>query len=343
MDRVIEDAAQQVLGGGLLEREAIEALALAGEGHYDDLLYWANAIRRRFFGDRVRVCSIVPGRLGGCDQDCAFCAQSVRYDTPIEKRARVTPDAEILAAAEQARAAGVPNLGIVYSGRAISDAEFERLVGLVRRIREDYGIGVCASVGIVSDEQARRLAEAGVERYNHNLETSERHFGRIVTTHAYADRVRTVEAALAAGLGVCCGGIFGIGETVGDRIDMALEVRRLGVDMVPMNFLHPIPGTPLGDRSALAPREILATIALYRFILPRAHLKVAGGRVRNLRDLQSWIFCAGATSILTGNYLTTAGRSAAEDMQMLRDLGLEVEGPGCTSRGGRETSAGAVS
>lgn len=333
MDPSIQELAQLVFDGRLLDRPQIEALATAGREHTEDLLYWADAIRRRFFGNRVRVCSIVPGRLGGCDQDCAFCAQSIRYDTPVDKRARTTPDEEILAAAAQARASGVPNLGIVYSGRAITERELQRLESLVQRIGSEYGLGVCASVGIVNAEQARRLAEAGVERYNHNLETSERYFGRIVTTHAYADRVRTVRAVRQAGLKVCCGGIFGIGETEADRIDLALELRRLEVDTVPMNFLHPIPGTPLADAAPLPPWEILRTIALYRFILPRTHLKMAGGRVRNLRDLQSWIFRAGATSILTGNYLTTAGRAADEDMQMLRDLGLEVERNNSTTGG----------
>jgi len=170
----------------------------------------------------------------------------------------------------------------------------------------------------------QRLAAAGVSRFNHNLETSRRHFKDIVTTHCYEDRVKTIQAALKAGLGVCAGGIFGIGETEDDRIDMAVELGRLGVDMVPMNFLHPIPGTPLGNTPALPPREILRIIALYRFILPKTHLKVAGGRVLNLRDMQSWIFYAGCTSILTGNYLTTAGRAVEDDLRMLKDLGLET-------------------
>ena len=183
---------------------------------------------------------------------------------------------------------------------------------------------VCMSLGIVSDENMQRLADAGVVRFNHNLETSERHFAEVVNTHKYEDRVKTIEAGLKAGMGVCAGGIFGIGETETDRIDMALELRRLGVDMVPMNFLHPIEGTPLGNAETMPPREILRIVALYRFILPKTHLKVAGGRVLNLRDTQSWIFQAGCTAILSGNYLTTAGRSVEDDLQMLKDLGLET-------------------
>ena len=187
------------------------------------------------------------------------------------------------------------------------------------------GLNVCASLGVIDDGQALRLRQAGVSEYNHNLETSARHFPQIVTTHRYADRVSTIQAAMKAGLRICAGGIFGIGETENDRIDMALELRKLDVETVPMNFLHPIPGTPLGQTQTLQPREILRIIALYRFILPRTNLKIAGGRVLNLRDMQSWMFYAGANALLSGNYLTTTGRAVEEDMQMLRDLGLEIQ------------------
>lgn len=326
MNSTLQTAAETVFDGGQLTAEAVGRLSAASCEHLDDLLYWANRIRVRYFGNRVRVCSIVPGRLGGCSQDCAFCAQSVRYDTAVDKTPSVLTDEQILAAAAEAKAKGVPNFGIVYSGKAVSDAEVERLVGLTGRIRSEYGLGVCMGLGILGREQMARLATAGVVRYNHNLETSRRHFSDIVTTHSYDDRVATIEAAMAAGLGVCAGGIFGIGESEQDRLDMALELRRLRVDTVPMNFLHPIEGTPLGTLEALEPREILRIIAVYRFILPQANLKVAGGRVLNLRDVQSWIFYAGCTSILSGNYLTTAGRSVEADMQMLRDLGLEPVG-----------------
>ncbi len=326
MNTTIRKSAEDVLAGRRLGRDQAVELAAASKEDFDDLLYWANRIRVRYFGNRIRLCSIVPGRLGGCSQDCAFCAQSARYDTHVDKGPAVLSDEEILAAAAEAKKNGVPNFGIVYSGRAVSEDELVRLTGLIGRIKNDYGLGVCASLGIITFVQAKRLADAGLDRYNHNLETSERHFAEIVTTHNYAQRVATVEAAIGAGLGVCCGGIFGVGEGEDDRIDMAMELRRLGVDTVPMNFLHPIAGTPLGGIATLQPREILRIIAVYRFILPEVDLKVAGGRVLNLRDMQSWIFYAGCTSILSGDYLTTAGRAVSEDMQMLKDLGLEVDG-----------------
>ncbi len=325
MNETIALLANRVLGGGLLDRAEIDSLLEESEGDYDDLLYWANKIRRKYFVDKIKVCSIVPGRLGGCDQDCAFCAQSVRYDTAVGKKARLLSDEEILAGAAQASGNGVGNFGIVYSGRAISEVELARIEKLVRRIKDEYGLGVCVSLGMITAEQAKRLAGAGVSRYNHNLETSKRHFPNIVTTHKYADRIRTIEAAKGAGLWICAGGIFGIGETEADRVDMALELRRLVADTVPMNFLHPIEGTPLGGAETLRPMQILRIIAIFRFILPKTNLKIAGGRVLNLRDLQSWMFYAGATSILSGNYLTTTGRAVAEDMQMLADLGLEVD------------------
>jgi len=323
MNPTIEHLARVVLDGGLLTREQAADLTAAGQADFEDLLYWADRIRRNFFGNTVRICSIVPGRLGGCTQDCAFCAQSMHYDTAADKTPKVLSDEEIFKASAEAAAKGLPHLGIVYSGKSISEAELERLIGLVGQIRQRYGIQVCAGLGILNQDQMNRLAAAGVSRYNHNLETSQRHFKNIVSTHSFDQRVRTIEAALKAGLGVCAGGIFGIGETQADRIDMALQLRQLGVDTAPMNFLHPIPGTPLGTMKTLQPRQILSIIALYRFLLPKVNLKIAGGRVLNLRDMQSWIFRAGCTSILSCNYLTTAGRAVEEDLQMLNDLGLE--------------------
>jgi biotin synthase len=324
MNEQIRQYAQKVLNGQLLERGEIVSLSELSEQFFDDMLYRANEIRKTNFANKVKLCSIVPGRLGGCSQDCAFCAQSLHYDTAVDKTPRTLADEEIMAAAAEAKKKGVPNFGIVYSGKKVSEKELDRLLGLTKRIKAELGLGVCMSLGILSEDNMLQLAEAGVSRFNHNLETSERHFPDIVSTHKYEDRIKTIEAGLKAGLGVCAGGIFGIGETEADRIDMALELRRLGVDMVPMNFLHPIEGTPLGNAQKLPPREILRIIALYRFILPKTHLKVAGGRVLNLRDMQSWIFHAGCTSILSGNYLTTAGRAVEQDLQMLKDLGLEA-------------------
>ncbi|HRU16015.1 MAG TPA: biotin synthase BioB [Anaerohalosphaeraceae bacterium] len=324
MNQVIESCADSVLSGTQLNRRQGLALAAAAKEDFEDMLYWADRIRRHFFGDSVRLCSIVPGRLGGCGQDCAFCAQSLHYNTSVDKTPRLLSDEKILSAAAEARSSGVSSFGIVYSGRSPVAAEFEHLLGLVEQIRRNIGIPVCAALGILEEAQMRQLASAGAVRYNHNLETSRRYFPNIVKTHHYQERVKTIQAALKAGLRVCGGGIFGLGETDEDRVELALELRTLGVDTVPMNFLHPIPGTPLGSSPPLPPKEILRIIALYRFLLPEADLKVAGGRVFNLRDMQSWIFRAGCSSIISGNYLATAGRSVPEDKQMLADLGLRI-------------------
>jgi len=324
MNKRIADIAGKALNGGLIERKEIEFLfSLADD--FRDLLYWANQIREKFFGKKIGICSIIPARLGGCSQDCKFCAQSARYETSFKETKTLT-DEEVIDAAKKAKQKGVPNFGIVYSGKTISEKELARLEKLIPKIKNEVGINVCGGFGIINEEQAARLKKAGLSRYNHNLETSRNHFKNIVTTHDYDARIETVKAAKKAGLGLCTGGIFGIGESDADRIDMALLIRELGVDMVPMNFLSPIPGTPFADKPTMQPREILRLIALYRFILPKVHIKAAGGRVLNLRDMQSWIFYAGATSIISGDiYLTTTGRAVEEDLQMIKDLGLEAE------------------
>lgn len=323
-NKTIQKSAEKIINGGWIDPVEIDILCKESRTSPDDLLYWANVIRKYYFGNQIQICSIVPGRLGGCDQDCAFCAQSVRYNTYLDKKPKVLSDEEILAGAREAKAKGVPHFGIVYSGRAVSEKEVVRLERLITQITNEIGIHVCGGFGILNENQLQRLSKAGMKRYNHNLETSRNHFGKIVSTHTYDDRINTIKASINAGIGVCAGGLFGIGETEQDRVDMALQIRELGVDMAPLNFLHPIPGTPMGDQPTLSPAEILRIIALYRFILPKTNLKVAGGRVLNLRDMQSWIFYAGCTSIISGNYLTTAGRMVEDDMRMLSDLGLEA-------------------
>jgi biotin synthase len=320
----VAQIAEEILNGKIIDRSEIDYLFSLGDENFDDLMYWANQIREKFFGKKVKVCSIVPGRLGGCSQDCKFCAQSARYETSFKETKTLT-DEEIIGAARKVKQKGVPNFGIVYSGKTISEEELARLEKLISKIKNEIGIGVCGGFGIIDYDQAARLKKAGLARYNHNLETSRNNFRNIVTTHDYNSRIETIKAAKKAGLGLCTGGIFGIGETDADRIDMAMELRELGVDMVPMNFLHPIAGTPLADMPTMQPRQILRLIALYRFILPKVHIKAAGGRMLNLRDMQSWIFYAGATSIISGDYLTTAGRAVEEDLRMIKDLGLEAE------------------
>jgi len=216
----------------------------------------------------------------------------------------------------------------VNSGRCPSARDISDVAAAAGDIsaEPDCRIGVCASLGELTDEQASDLASAGVRRYHHNLETSRRHFTEMVTTHTYDDRLVTLAAARRAGMELCCGGLFGIGETWEDRIELALTIRdEVRPQAVPLNFLHPVPGTPLENQPALAPMEILSIIAAFRMVLPEVDIRLAGGRERNLRNLQSWMFYAGASGFMIGNYLTTTGRKPPDDLQMIADLGMSVK------------------
>ena len=323
----------RTLGGDLLTRDEILRLVADSARDATGLIHWAGRIRTRRFGNAVRFCSIVAGKKGNCSEDCKWCAQSARYAPAKTRAAAVRTDREtIRGAARTARNNNAASRGIVNPGcrpgpddiAAVGDA-----AGCVgeegRRGKNGARLRICASLGELTGDQAAELAAAGVLHYNHNIETSRRMFPQMVTTHSYDDRLRTLSTARAAGLKLCCGGIFGIGENWDDRVDMALTLRDdVRPEVVPLNFLHPIAGTPLAGAGPLAPMDILRIIAIYRFVMPNVDIKIAGGRETNLRDLQSWIFHAGATSCLIGDYLTTAGRDASQDLQMVADLGLQI-------------------
>ena len=334
MTETLAHLGQLVLDGQALTADQAMRLAELAAAEPWEAVFWAHRVRRKHFGDQVRFCSIVAGRLGGCLEDCKWCAQSLAWSAKRQGRAdratlakpRVAPRREILDAAVTAWRNETACIGIVNSGRRPSARDLAAVVEAAKAIRSDNPSGgVCASLGALSGDQARQLAQAGIARYHHNLETSRRFFPSMVTTHGYDERLATLAAARAAGMSLCCGGIFGVGETWADRVDLALTLRdEVRPEVVPLNFLHPIPGTPLEHARPLPPTEILAIIAVYRLLLPTADVKVAGGRTVNLRDLQAWIFHAGATSLMVGNYLTTAGRDVAADRQMVQDLGLTV-------------------
>lgn len=322
MDSRISQLAQQVLSGGQLDRAQAQELAKLDGDQLHDLFYWANRIRIRFVGREVRFCAIVPAKLGGCSEDCKFCAQSKHYATAVGGQTKLSGE-QVLEAASRAAAAGAHNFGIVNSGRGPTREELmEWLQPIMQKIAAGDRVRLCADIGTLTPATAGLLRELGVRRINHNLETSERFYPHIVSTHPYSERIRTLKIAKAAGLELCSGGIFGMGETWDDRLDMVFALRELGVDVMPVNFLNPIAGTPLEARERLAPMECLKIISLCRFILPDKELKVAGGREVCLRDLQSWMFYAGASSAIIGNYLTTAGRGVQQDKQMVTDLGL---------------------
>jgi biotin synthase len=324
----IADMARRVLDGELLRRPDARELVRLGRADPHDLLYWAHRIRSAHFGSAVKFCCIVPGKLGGCGEDCKWCAQSARCRAPAAGKTQRTSTDAIRSAAQVAFSRGAACVGIVNSGRRPTRRDLQDVLAAIESIRGDPqagGIEICASLGELAQDQAKTLAQAGVVRYHHNLETSRRFFPKVVTTHSYHDRLATLRAAARAGMRICCGGLFGMGETWEDRIDLALTLRdQVRPESLPLNFLHPIPGTALEVARPLEPGDILAIIAVFRFLLPTTDLRVAGGRVTNLRDLQSWIFYAGGTSCITGNYLTTAGRPAQQDAQMIRDLGLQL-------------------
>jgi biotin synthase len=292
-----------------------------------DLLFRAHRIRKERFGGEVRLCSIVPGKLGGCPGDCRWCAQSVFSGTNQKGGAKRTRREDIVSEALAAVSWGSAYIGIVNSGLRPSSRDLDEVIQAAEAIERsaDGRIGVCASLGELTDDQAKRLADSRVRRYHHNLETSRRFFPSMVTTHTYDAKIRTLQAAKSAGLAVCCGGLFGIGETWSDRVDLACTLHDdIQPDVVPLNFLIPMPQTPLANQKPLSPLEILAIIAVFRLILPDADIKVAGGRETNLRSMQGWIFYAGATSCMIGNYLTTAGKAPHEDLQMLQNLNLDI-------------------
>lgn len=322
----IQEMAKKVLAGGTLAAD--EAVKLAGAAGSDRYLLFAESARIRdtFVGATVHLCSIINAKSGRCAENCAFCAQSAHHDTGVEVYPLVDED-EIVRCAALAEQNGAGCYGIVTSGTKINKAdELDRVCRAVSRIKAETGISPSCSLGIMDEATALRLKNAGMETYHHNLETSRSFFPQICTTHDYEDDVATIRAAKATGLKVCCGGIFGLGESFAQRIEMALTLRELNVDSVPLNFLNPVAGTRLEAADNLTPLECLTIIAVYRFLLPDKRLSVCGGREKNLRELQSWMFLAGANGTMTGNYLTTPGRPPELDRQMLKDLELPVEG-----------------
>ena len=321
----VESCARRAEEGTALDRQ--DARRLLASAREDPWPLWraADRVRRRFRGRAVHLCSIAAVKVGRCGEDCRWCGQSLHWPTAVEPHG-LPPTGEIVRAAEAAHRAGAAHFGLVSSGGALSDAEFDAVLGAGRAVRDRTRLGVCGSFGALTADRARRLVEAGFARYNHNLETSARHFPSVCTTHTWEDRVRSARAARDAGLALCCGGLFGIGETDADRVDLALAVRDLGAAVVPINTLHPIPGTPLAGADPLAPIDILSLVAVFRLLLPRRTITMAGGRERNLRDLQCLMFSAGADGCLIGHYLTTKGRRPEEDLAMIRDLGLHPAG-----------------
>jgi len=316
--------AQAMSGEGIGAPDALAVLALPDASLWS-LLDVADSVRRRFHGNVVRFCSIVNAKSGTCSEDCSFCSQSSRSTAEIPRHP-LLPAEELFRAAQEAKARGMRAFGIVTSGLSLRNRdELSRVGDAVERIARELGIEACASLGTLPAADVRYLLSRGLRSIHHNLETSRSFFPNVCTTHDYDEDVATIRVAKAAGARVCCGGIFGLGESPEDRVELALTLKELEVDAIPVNFLNPIPGTPVEGRRELTPVECLRIIAMLRLTHPTRQIIVCGGREVNLRSLQPLMFAAGATGAMAGNYLTTAGRPAEEDLQMLRDLGLTAE------------------
>ena len=324
--QIIERALEQ--RGRLGEDEALAVLTDRSL-ELSSLLAITDRLRRAHSGNRVRLCSIVNARSGACAEDCAFCAQSSRHRTQIAKYPLLSSE-KLTEAAVEAERSGAGEFSIVTSGRALDSERQITIVesALSRICSSCNGIQRCASLGRVEPHVLERLKDSGLDCFHHNLEACRSFFPKICTTHSYEDRVEMVRRVKAAGLRVCSGGIFGMGENPAQRVALARELADLDVDSVPLNFLNPIQGTPLEGADNLTPLDCLRIIAMFRMVLPEKDIIVCGGRELNLRDLQPMIFASGANGILIGNYLTTEGRSARDDLQMLKDLGLEPYYPG---------------
>ncbi|MCP4376870.1 MAG: biotin synthase BioB, partial [bacterium] len=295
-DSIIPRLAGDVLDGGAPSRDELLQCARQADGvDHHQLLYHANRVRVKHFANTVRLCSIGAGKTGACSEDCKWCAQSAVFETD-RSRPELAEVGELVTAARNAADNQASSFGIVNSGQKPGESDFQGVLDAVGQIKRDLSdeMRLCASLGFLTPSQADELLAAGVTRYNHNIETSERMYAQMVTTHSYQQRLETLRTARNAGMSLCAGGIFGIGETWEDRIDMGLTLRDdIQPDVVPLNFLSPIPGTPLAQAEPLAPREILNIIAMYRLMLPETDIKIAGGREINLRQMQSWMFYAG--------------------------------------------------
>lgn len=286
-------------------------------------------VRKAYWGDRVWLCSIVNARNGNCTEDCAFCAQSSHYATDITPTVMLS-EQEIIDGLHTIALPGVGHVSIVTSGRnAPQGEERTAILRAADYTSRHVQASVCASLGICDEEYIIALKQNGVTRIHHNIETSRRFFPSICTTHTYDERIATIRHALAHGMEVCAGGIFGMGETWEDRLDMAYELAALGVTSIPLNFLRPIAGTPLADMSPLTPTDALRCIALFRLIAPRAEIRICGGREYALRHMQALMYYAGATGVMTGNYLTTDGISVDTDKTLLCDTGMTLVSPPC--------------
>ncbi len=320
MMSIVRQLKEKVMSEEWIGKE--EALQLAA-APLKELTEAADEIRRRYCGDTFDICTIINGKSGKCSEDCKFCAQSSRYHTGLKDTYPLLGTEELLEEAKYNADRGVLRYSIVTSGRCLSDREVERLCDSIRKIKEETDIRICVSPGLLQEEQFRKLKEAGADRVHCNLESSERYFLQVCTTHTYEEKTAAIQAAKRVGLSVCSGGILGLGESVEDRIDMVLTARKLGVRSIPVNVLNPIPGTPYEKNPVLSGEEILRCTAVFRFLIPDGLIRLAGGRGL-MEDKGKKCFQSGANAAISGDMLTTAGITVESDMEMIRSLGYKV-------------------
>ncbi|HEX2939367.1 MAG TPA: biotin synthase BioB [Ruminiclostridium sp.] len=315
----IKELTEKILNGGTAAKE--EAMFLA-EQQLEELCTAADEIRQKFCGNSFDICTIINGKSGRCSEDCKYCAQSIHYQTEIEKYPLLGTD-EIVRQAVNNGARGVLRYSIVTSGKKLSADEVDKICASIRAVRQQSGLAVCVSLGLLNEEQFRKLKAAGTSRVHCNLETSRNYFPSVCTTHTYNEKIATLQAAKRAGLSICCGGIIGLGETMEDRIDMVLTARELGVKSIPVNILNPIQGTPYENNRILTNEDICRIVAIFRFLIPDASIRLAGGRGL-LPDKGRTCFSSGANAAISGDMLTTTGITIETDMQMLNELGYKA-------------------
>jgi biotin synthase len=315
--------ANEVLEGNHLSNEQALSILECPEDDVLLLMHAAFQIRKQYYGKKVKLNMILNAKSGLCPENCGYCSQSAISTAPISSY-RMVDKKTIIEGAKRAYDLNVGTYCIVASGRGPSNNEIDHVVDAVKEIKQSYGLKVCACLGLLKPEQAERLKEAGVDRYNHNINTSSNHHENITTSHTYGDRVHTLETVKEFGMSPCSGVIIGMRETKQDIVDMAFSLKALDADSIPVNFLHAIDGTPLEGVHELSPLYCLKVLALFRFINPTKEIRISGGREVNLRSLQPLGLYA-ANSIFVGDYLTTIGQEETEDYKMLRDLGFEVE------------------
>ena len=310
--------AEEIIKGRRLNRD--EDLGWLLEAELSELQAGAFLLQKHFRGNHIDLCTIVNGRSGRCSENCKYCAQSAYHHTGVEEYPLMSKE-ELFRHAKANQEGGANRFSIVTSGRALSGKEFETVLEAYKEMNDTLSIHLCASHGILTEEQLQKLYEAGVRQYHHNIETSKRYFPEICTSHTYDDRIKTIKLAQKAGLNVCSGGIIGMGETWADRIDMAISLSELNIKSIPINSLMAIPGTKLEGMPPLSGDDILRTIALFRFINPEADIRMAAGR-KLMPENGGTAFKAGASASITGNMLTTSGTTMKDDLEILKKLGL---------------------